>query len=110
MKVIGLDLGTASIGWAVVDLAKGEIKGSGARIFPEGVDRDKSKREESKNAKRRLKRQARRQGFRRKMRRKMLANVLISNEMFPQVDGFEKEMQSLKLKAELRAFFHIDPY
>jgi len=110
MKVIGLDLGTASIGWAVVDLAKGEIKGSGARIFPEGVDRDKSKREESKNAKRRLKRQARRQGFRRKMRRKMLANVLISNEMFPQVDGFEKEMQSLRLKAELRAFFHIDPY
>ena len=36
-KILGLDFGTNSIGWAVVDNNKKKILGTGVRIFPEGV-------------------------------------------------------------------------
>ncbi|NCT18442.1 MAG: hypothetical protein GW771_09450, partial [Flavobacteriia bacterium] len=36
-KILGLDLGTNSIGWAVVDDNANKILGMGSRIFPEGV-------------------------------------------------------------------------
>ena len=62
MKVIGIDMGTNSIGWAVIEDHK--ILASGVRVFPEGVNRPKGSYEESKNLKRRLARQIRRQYFR----------------------------------------------
>jgi len=36
-KILGLDLGTNSIGWAVVDDSQNKILGTGVRIFPMGV-------------------------------------------------------------------------
>ena len=33
-KILGLDLGTNSIGWALVDLENNKIEGMGSRIIP----------------------------------------------------------------------------
>jgi CRISPR-associated endonuclease Csn1 len=33
-KILGLDLGTNSIGWAVVDNEKNSIEAAGSRIIP----------------------------------------------------------------------------
>ena len=37
-KILGLDLGTNSIGWALIDDVLNKIIGIGSRIFPMGVD------------------------------------------------------------------------
>ncbi len=110
MRILGLDLGTNSLGWAYIDTSNQKIIGTGARIFPEGVDRDKLKREVSKNEKRRLKRQTRRQGFRRRMRREALAKALMKANMFPEVQNLREALQALHLNAKLKGFFQIDPY
>ena len=36
-KILGLDLGTNSIGWALIDDKQNKILGIGSRIFPMGV-------------------------------------------------------------------------
>ena len=36
--VLGLDLGSTSVGWALVDQSQGSILGIGTRIFDPGVD------------------------------------------------------------------------
>jgi len=85
-KILGLDLGTNSIGWAVVDNEKNEILGMGSRIFPEGVKSDtigKGDKEESKNASRRNSRQTRRQFYRKRLRKIKLLRTLIDLEMCP---------------------------
>lgn len=128
-RVFGLDLGTASIGWSVVNLDKEQIVDAGSRIFPEGVeDLGKGENEKSRNAVRTEKRQARRQNFRRKMRKKKLAELLIEYKMFPDVDPifqkltgkdpsnfkfrkkFKTVVQEVELPEELRKFFSINPY
>ena len=82
-KTLGLDLGTNSIGWALIDKNKQEIIKTGIRIFPAGVENAATKKEESKNAKRRLSRQARRQTYRRRLRRIALLSALIDQGMCP---------------------------
>lgn len=82
-KILGLDLGTNSIGWAVIEDGK-QILGTGVRIFPEGVDNlGEGQNEQSKNSTRRVFRQVRRQIFRRKLRKKILLRELMRNEMCP---------------------------
>ena len=44
MKTLGLDIGTNSIGWGIVDEAAGKIEDCGVYIFPEGVKKRKRKR------------------------------------------------------------------
>ena len=83
---LGLDLGTNSIGWAVVDKANKKIIDSGVRIFQEGVKKDTigtGDKEESKNADRRMHRQARRLNYRKRMRKAHLLKLLIKFEMVP---------------------------
>ena len=41
MKTLGLDIGTNSIGWGIVDEAAGKIEDCGVYIFPEGVKKEK---------------------------------------------------------------------
>lgn len=124
----GLDLGTASIGWAVTDLKNGSLIDTGSRVFPEGVDRNRAGGEVSKNETRREKRQARRQNFRQKMRKRKLAEVLIEYGMFPDINPiferltgknssdfkfrkkFKTVVQQVQLPEEMRNFFSIDPY
>ncbi len=86
-KILGLDLGTNSIGWALIEENK-KLIDAGSRIFPEGVNRDKSGLEVSKNETRRLARQIRRQYFRRKMRKMHAAKLLMANGMFPGTIAF----------------------
>ena len=90
-KILGLDLGTNSIGWAVVDaqIESGKVKeyngidDAGVRIFPEGVVDKGTAKEISKNAMRTEKRQTRRQFYRKRMRKIKLLQVLINEQMCP---------------------------
>lgn len=85
-KILGLDLGTNSIGWAVVDTSEKKIVDTGIRIFPEGVEPKtigQGDKEQSKNATRRDKRQMRRQFYRKRLRKIKLLEVLIEQEMCP---------------------------
>jgi len=84
-KILGLDLGTNSIGWAVVeteDNKKFELLDKGVRIFQEGVKIEKGI-ESSKAAERTGYRSARRIKFRRRLRKIETLKVLIENNMCP---------------------------
>jgi CRISPR-associated endonuclease Csn1 len=74
--VLGLDIGAASIGWALLDPAAQKIIASGVRVFPEGVARDTSGAEQSRNQQRRLARQQRRQFRRRAARLRRVRGIL----------------------------------
>ena len=82
MKTLGLDIGTNSIGWGIVDEAAGKIEDCGVYIFPEGVKKEKGN-ESSKAAERTSFRLARRLKFRRKLRKYETLKVLIKNKMCP---------------------------
>ena len=75
-RVLGLDLGTNSIGWAVVDVPDnddeaGVVIALGSRIFPEGAERD-GYALVTKTKERRQKRSMRRQVFRRAQRKRTI--------------------------------------
>ncbi|HKT12983.1 MAG TPA: type II CRISPR RNA-guided endonuclease Cas9, partial [Terriglobia bacterium] len=78
--VLGIDLGSNSLGWAVVGLIDGEpaqLIRTGARVFEAGMDGDLSSgREESRNLKRREARSHRRLLWRRRRRLTKLFNLL----------------------------------
>jgi len=83
-KVLGLDVGTNSIGWALIDDTKNEILGVGSRIFPEGVNKlGEGESEISKNASRTDARGTRRQFFRRRLRKRYLLRELAKNNLCP---------------------------
>lgn len=112
-KILGLDLGTNSIGWALIDDVQNKILGIGSRIFPMGVENlGDGDGEISKNASRTGARGVRRQFFRRKLRKKILLKALAENKMCPMVaQDFEdwkktKEFPSLKLAH----WFALNPY
>jgi CRISPR-associated endonuclease Csn1 len=83
VKILGLDMGTNSIGWALIDKTENKIIRTGVRIFQEGVNRDTKGAEVSKNETRRNARQARRLIFRTKIRKAKLKEILIINKMCP---------------------------
>ena len=94
-KILGLDLGTNSIGWAVVDEENTEmpIRNKGVRIFSEGVKIEKGV-ESSKASERTGYRSARRIKFRRKLRKYQTLKVLIGHKMCPLTSG---ELENWKL-------------
>lgn len=81
--ILGLDLGTASVGWALIDESK--ILDAGVHIFPEGMDR--SRGEKSLNQDRRIARSSRRQTYRRARRKQKLRYLLVENSLLPQEEG-----------------------
>lgn len=85
-RILSLDLGTASIGWAVRDRdqdpALDSILASGVVIFPEGFGSEKGN-QFSFAAARRAKRSIRRQFYRRKLRKYATLKVLLENGMAP---------------------------
>jgi len=123
-KVLGLDLGTNSIGWAIIDKENQKILDSGVRIFQEGVKKDtigKGDKEESKNSDRRQHRQARRLNYRKRLRKAHLLKLLIDFEMVPlSIDELSKwrywnknEKSSGKVFPNSEAFVNwlkINPY
>src|SRR5438132_2761240 len=82
---LGLDLGSQSIGWALVDDERSRILGVGVRVFPEGVDRDTSGAELSKNESRRIARGMRRQIARRARRKRRLREELARGGLLPEL-------------------------
>ncbi len=90
--ILGLDLGTSSIGWAIIDIKQPTeqslnkllpeaLRCSGVRIFAEGMDR--SKGEKSLNQDRSDARSLRRQGFRRVRRKQKLLHALQDAGLLP---------------------------
>jgi len=103
-KILGLDLGSASIGWAVIAeiIENGETKcdilGMGSRIIPyegtEGKDFAKGTGE-SRNSLRTKARTARKGYDRYQLRRKYLVDILIKNQMYP--DEATRSLPKMKL-------------
>ena len=95
-KILGIDLGTNSIGWALVEqhfssaldetgqrnLSRFELKDKGVRLFQEGVKIEKGV-ESSKAAERTGYRSARKLKYRRKLRKYETLKVLIAAGMCP---------------------------
>lgn len=96
--VLGLDLGVASIGWALLDTDAQErpvgIRAAGAHLFDAGVDGGKTDpetamargKEQSKAAPRRTARGMRRQTMRRARRKKKVLGALIRHGLLPDGD------------------------
>jgi len=93
---LGLDIGAASIGWAMMN--DSEILCLGTRVFPEGVERSEKGKESSKNKTRREKRLLRRQIARKAMRRKAVLQAFQTLGWLPSDP------------AELENIWHQDPY
>jgi len=90
-RILGLDIGANSIGWALIDDEGKKIIGAGVRVFKEGVNIDKGTREESKNATRREARGMRRRNKRKRQRLDNLTSILKLLKMYPQTDKELKE-------------------
>lgn len=119
---VGLDMGTSSIGWAVVLLnEKNEPRGLddwGVRIFPSGRD---EKTNDPLAAARREARGIRRRGDRLKMRRRILLNKLVKHGLMPAAPEEQKKLglldpialrakgvtEKLSLHEVGRALFHL---
>jgi CRISPR/Cas system Type II protein with McrA/HNH and RuvC-like nuclease domain len=91
-NILGLDLGTNSIGWALVNKDKGKILGMGSRIIPMGTDKQKFEKGDgiTKNANRREKRTARKGNKRYKIRRNKLLYILHILSMLPDQFQFKE--------------------
>ena len=91
-KILGLDLGVASIGWALVEheTDNGNIIASGVRIFQSNQQRAEAAPGESSNADRRTKRSVRRQRDRRTRRKIKLYNHLRRNGLAPTKDKWDE--------------------
>lgn len=89
-KILGLDLGTNSIGWAIIERNGNEctLLDKGVNIFQEGVAREKGAEkpavQDRTNA-----RASRRHYFRRRLRKIELLKILVENDMCPKL-SFEQ--------------------
>lgn len=85
-KILGLDLGTNSIGWALIEPDNRTILGMGSRIIPMGAELSKFEQgqAQTKNANRRMARGARKLSKRYKQRRNKLIYILQKLEMLPE--------------------------
>ncbi len=98
--ILGLDLGTNSIGWALVkhnfEKRKGEILGMGSRIIPMGTDKQDYEKGVgiTKNADRRTKRTIRKMNKRYKLRRNKLLYILNELNMLPEQFQFKNGIPS----------------
>jgi len=84
-KILGLDLGTNSIGWAVIERGDNNVcklLDRGVNIFQDGVAHDKSG-EKPAVQERTAARSSRRHYFRRRLRKIELLKVLIDNKLCP---------------------------
>ena len=93
--VLGIDLGTNSLGWSIIGLVDGEparLVRAGVRVFEAGMDDSKGPgREESRNKGRRDARTHRRQLWRHQRRMLKLARILQRFELLPAGDLTQPE-------------------
>lgn len=96
-KVIGLDLGTNSIGWAIVrrnDDQSYTLLDKGVNIFQDGVAHDKSG-EKPAVQERTAARASRRHYFRRRLRKIQLLEILVGQKMCPYIS--DEDLENWKL-------------
>src|SRR6516165_10514886 len=105
---LGLDLGSNSIGWALIDEQAERIVAAGVRVFPEGVERTQQGTEQSKNLQRRVARGMRRQIARRARRKRILRKALIAAGLLPEVAGLPAD-DPLRVEWEREQFKNADP-
>lgn len=123
-KILGLDLGTNSIGWALVSTDENEkpckIDGMGSRIIPMGTDKQDYEKGigVTKNADRRTKRTIRKMNKRYKLRRNKLLYILNELGLLPDQFQFKngipepnkiQELELLPIKKgtlQLNSLFH----
>ena len=99
-KILGLDLGTNSIGWAIRDTENEGVKqiiDKGVRIFSEGVKSEKGI-ESSRAAERTGYRSARKIKYRRKLRKYETLKILSLNGMCPLSIEEVKEWKKSRFK------------
>jgi len=94
--ILGLDIGAASIGWAIIRLngVEGEVVRAGSHLFEAGVDGGKMDpetalmrgKEQSRAKPRRDARALRRQIWRRARRKKKVLGALIASDLLPPGD------------------------
>lgn len=101
-KILGLDLGTNSIGWAVVDDESCKIIDTGVRVFTAAVSK-KNGKEVARNAERRDARQQRRQLYRKRLRKIKLLEALIDQDMCP----LTKEQLAIWTNTQKKATRHF---
>ncbi len=111
-KILGLDLGTNSIGWAIIENDHNKILGMGSRIFPVGVNEfGQGEKELSKNASRTIARSTRRQFFRRRLRKIYLLKILAKHSLCPlgtnEIKSYEPQIFTNKKLVE---WFRLNPY
>ncbi len=89
-KILGIDTGTNSLGWAIVEKEDGvtRLLEKGTNIFTEGVKIEKGI-ESSKAAERTEHRASRKHYRRRKVRKIRLLTILVENHMCPPVSKLE---------------------
>lgn len=113
-KTLGLDLGTNSIGWAIIEQENGvkKLAAAGSVIFPEGVARVKGN-ETPATALRTRSRATRRLYMRRRMRKQRLLLRLIENGMCPlSKEGLTnwKKEDRYPLEDAFITWFQLNPY
>lgn len=112
-KILGLDLGTNSIGWALIDDKQNQIIDLGVRIFPAGVDNlGDGNKEQSKNAQRTENRGIRRQIYRRRLRKQYLLKILAEHKMCPiPADQIRQwNLSELSQDVAFREWIRLNPY
>jgi len=106
MKTLGLDLGTNSIGWALIETNGSDVRllHKGVHIFEKGVG-ENQKGEFSRASERTKHRAARRIKMRRKWRKQVTLRVLIENGYCPGVTGADiKRWRDENIFPESREF------
>ena len=93
---MGLDVGTNSLGWSVIELDENgnpcRIEAAGVRIFSNGR---KPKGQSTLKAERRVARSVRRRRDRFKQRQKFLVHALQKNQLFPKDKSAMRDLQKL---------------
>ncbi len=99
-KILGIDTGTNSLGWAILERDENNeyrLLERGTNTFQEGVKIEKGI-ESSKAAERTEHRSLRKHYWRRKVRKIRLLAVLVQNHLCPPLDG--KELRQWRLKKQ----------
>lgn len=106
-KILGLDLGPNSIGWAIIleneNMSNNKILDCGVRIIPMGDEHREFKKglSISKNKERALKRTARRMNHRYKLRRENLIKLIIKMGIFESRDKFLKYIDEFNKRKDI---------
>ncbi len=107
--ILGLDIGTSSVSWAVLRIEQSDMVGIhalGSRVFEAGVAGFGTSKEASRASSRRMARGLRRQVMRRRQRRILVYRWLARHDLLPRVDGADRvavRMALDQLDRELRS-------